>query len=159
MHLIPGTLQLIFAGIGWIVAPLLFALAPADANYWAYIFPAIICATIGLDITFNITSIFITTSVSQKRQALAGALINSVIYLSISFFLGFADVTAVETAHLELRKSYQSVFWYEVACAAVALIVMVGFVRINNARSEMTADEKEEVQVENTTITGNFMER
>ena len=144
MHRIPGTILLVIASCGWIVALLLFAIAPANANYWAYIFPSTICATIGVDLTFNITNVFITTSVSQKRQGLAGALINSVLFLSNSFFLGFADVASVQTTLLGPVKSYHAVFWFGVACAVAALVVMVGFVRIEKASSGMTVDEKEE---------------
>ena len=56
LHLLPGTVFLTVAGLGWIVAPVLFAVAPAGANYWAYIFPSMICATIGKaesDMTVN----------------------------------------------------------------------------------------------------------
>ncbi len=148
LHLIPGTGLLILAGVGWILAPLLFAVAPIGANYWAYIFPSMICATIGIDVTFNIANIFITTSMPRKRQGLAGALINSILHLGISFFLGFADVTASETSHLGQRRSYKSVFWYEVACAATALFILVAFVKIAKAKSELTADEKTELEEE-----------
>jgi MFS family permease len=54
LHLLPGTLLIIISGISWIIAPLLFAIAPEGAPYWAYVFPAMICATIGIDVTFNI---------------------------------------------------------------------------------------------------------
>ncbi|KAI9699129.1 MAG: hypothetical protein M1836_003318 [Candelina mexicana] len=148
LHLIPGTGLLILSGIGWILAPLLFAIAPVGANYWAYVFPSMICATIGIDVTFNIANIFITTSMPRKRQGLAGALINSILHLGISFFLGFADVTASGTSKLGQRRSYMSVFWYEVACAATALLILVVFVKIEKAKSEMTADEKAELEEE-----------
>jgi hypothetical protein len=36
----------------------------------------------------------------------------------------------------------------EVACAAVALVIFVLFVRLDNARSEMTVDEREEMERE-----------
>jgi hypothetical protein len=35
------------------------------------------------------------------------------------------------------------VFWFELACGAAALVVFVGFVRIDSAKSDLTADEKE----------------
>ena len=99
-------------------------------------------ATIGIDITFNVANIFITTSLSQSRQGLAGALINSLLYLGIAFLLAFADITQTETAHLGLKGSYQTVFWFQLACAGLALVIMLGFVRIRKAKSEMTADER-----------------
>ena len=99
-------------------------------------------ATVGSDIIFNIANIFITTSLSADRQGLAGALLNSLLYLGIAFLLGFADLTQTGTKHLGLKRSYQAVFWYQVACAAIALLVMLGFVRIRKAVSDLTVDEK-----------------
>jgi len=144
MHLLPGTLLMLIGGTGWILTSLLFALAPGGANYWAYIFPAMIGATIGIDVTFNVASIFITTSLSQSRQGLAGALINSLLFLGIAFLLAFADVTQTGTAHFGLKRSYQSVFWYQLACSVTALVIMIGFVRIREAKSEWTVDERAE---------------
>ena len=143
LHLIPGTGLVVIAGLVWIIPSVLFAVAPEGANYWAYIFPSMVCATIGIDITFNVANIFITANLSSKRQGLAGALINSLLYLGIAFLLAFADFTQTKTAYLGLKRSYQSVFWYQLACAAVALVIMAGFVRLRKAESGLTVDEKE----------------
>ena len=147
LHLIPGTLLMLIGGLGWTLTSVLFAVAPAGANYWSYVFPAMIGATIGIDITFNVANIFITTNLPQNRQGLAGALINSLLYLGIAFLLAFADVTQTETAHLGVKRSYQVVFWYQLACAGVALAVMLGFVRIKKAKSELTADERAALEI------------
>ena len=148
LHLLPGTLLMFIAGLGWCLTSLLFALAPEGANYWAYVFPAMIGATIGIDITFNVANVFISTSLSYSRQGLAGALISSLLYLGIAFCLAFADVTQTETAHLGLKRSYQTVFWYQLACAALALIILLAFVRIKKAKSELTFDERAAVERE-----------
>jgi MFS family permease len=144
LHLLPGTILIIIAGTSWIVAPLLFAIAPQGANYWAYIFPSMVCATIGIDITFNVANIFITTSLPRKQQGLAGAIIMLLLSLGIAVFLGFADIVNIYTIdRLGERKSYHVVFWFEVACAAVALVILVVFVKIKKAESEFTVDERE----------------
>ncbi|PGH18391.1 hypothetical protein AJ79_00458 [Helicocarpus griseus UAMH5409] len=145
LHLVPGTILLIISGIGWVVTGVLFAVMPKGATYWAFAFPSMICGTIGIDITFNITNIFITTSQPSKRQGLAGAVINSILHLSIAFLLGFADIAQVSTMHLGRLESYRVVFWFQVGCAAVSLVVMVLFVRVGKAKSEMTADEREQL--------------
>lgn len=142
LHLLPGTLLMLIGGLGWVLTSLLFALAPAKANYWAFIFPSMIGATIGIDITFNVANIFITTSLSQNRQGLAGALINTLLYLGIAFMLAFANVIQTQTRRLGLKESYQAVFWYQLAASVLALVIMIGLVRIRKAKSEMTADEK-----------------
>ena len=147
LHLLPGTVLMLVGGGAWVGNSLLFALAPQGANYWAFVFPAMICATMGIDIIYNVANIFITTSLSQSRQGLAGALINSLLYLGIASLLAFADVIQTGTLHLGLKRSYQSVFWYQFACSVLAVIIMIGFVRIKKAKSDLTTDERAALEV------------
>ncbi|PMD43547.1 MFS general substrate transporter [Hyaloscypha variabilis F] len=147
LHLLPGTILIIISGISWIVAPLLFAIAPQGALYWAYIFPAMICATVGIDITFNVANIFITTSLPRKQQGLAGAVIMLLLHLGIAIMLGFADIVNTYTLpSLGMRRSYHAVFWFEVACASAALVILILFVKIKKAESELTVDERAELE-------------
>ena len=147
LHLLPGTVLMLIGGGAWVGNSLLFALAPEGANYWAFVFPAMICATMGIDIIYNVANIFITTSLSKSRQGLAGALINSLLFLGIAFLLAVADVIQTATADVGLKRSYQSVFWYQFACSALALVTMMGFVRIRKAEGEMTTDERAALEV------------
>ena len=149
LHLLPGTVLMLLGGGAWVGNSLLFALAPEGANYWAFVFPAMIFATMGIDLVYNVANIFITTSLSQSRQGLAGALINSLLYLGIAALLAFADVIQTATANMGLKRSYQSVFWYQLACSVLALVIMIGFVRIRKAESDLTADERAALEVQN----------
>ncbi|GCB24436.1 drug resistance protein YOR378W [Aspergillus awamori] len=114
LHVLPGTVLLVIWGIGWLMAPLLFAIMPRGAGYWPYVFPAMICGTLGMDVTYNVTNIFVTTSLLQRQQRLAAAVANSVIFLGITEWL-----------------------------AGLGLITTVLFVKIKPAKSEVTVDEKE----------------
>ena len=151
LHLIPGRALLIFSGFGWIGASLLLALVPVGGNYWAYIFPAMIFATIGIDITFNIAAIFITTQLPSERQGLGGGLINSVLQLGVAVCLGLTDIIQSETVPYQgLRRSYKNTFWFGVAAGTLALLLMVLFVNVPKAKSDLTADEKRELEREAT---------
>ena len=151
LHLLPGRALLIFSNCGWIGASLLLALVPVGGNYWAYIFPAMIFATVGIDITFNIAAIFITTQLPRERQGLGGGLINSVLQLGVALCLGFTDIIQSETVKYQgLRRSYKNTFWFGVAAGACALLIMVLFVDIPKAKSDLTADEKRELEREAT---------
>jgi hypothetical protein len=69
------------------------------------------------------------------------------LHLGIAVFLGFADIVQVYTVgHLSLQKSYQAAFWFEVACAAVALVILVLFVKIPKAKSDLTHEERAEME-------------
>ena len=148
LHLLPGTILILIAGTSWIIAPLLFAIAPVGASYWAYIFPSMVCATVGIDITFNVANIFITTSLPKKQQGLAGAIIMLLLHLGIAVFLGFADMLqSYQLERLGDRGAFQAVFWFEVACAGLALVILTLFVKIDAAQSDLTVEEREELEL------------
>lgn len=105
-----------------------------------------ITCTIGIDITFSVTNIFISTSMPLKRQGLAGALVNSLLQLGIAFFLGLGALIARETEDQSIRQSYKYVFWFAFACSGMALLIMAGFVRLREAKSDFTADERAEME-------------
>jgi len=70
-----------------------------------------------------------------------------VLNFGIAVCLGFADIVNTYTlSNLGQKKSYQAVFWLEVACAAVSLVIFVLFVKINKAKSAMTVDEMAELE-------------
>lgn len=96
----------------------------------------------GIDITYNITNIYITSCQSTSRQGLAGAIINSALHLSIAVLLGFADIAQMATSHLGQKESYQVTFWFHVACAVISFLIILFWVRVPPASSELTADEK-----------------
>jgi MFS family permease len=148
LHLLPGTILMVLSGLGYVMSVLLFAIIPDRPSYWAYVFPAMICATLGVDVAFNVSNVFITTQTPSKRQGLAGALINSTLFIGISFFLGVADIAAAQTSHLGLKPSYKVAFWFATGCAGFALLLLLLFVRIDKAKSDLTYDEKAELEAE-----------
>jgi hypothetical protein len=143
LHRIPGTFLAIVSCSAIIVGSLLFAILPENAGYWRWVFPAMICATLAIDLIFSVANIFLSSTLPARQQGLAGALANALLQLSIALLLGFSDIVATMTSYQGERQSYQNVFWFELACGAAALVVFVGFVRIDSAKSDMTADEKE----------------
>jgi MFS family permease len=148
LHLLPGRILLLISGTAYILSTLLFAILPVSFNYWAYIFPAMICATLGIDITYNVSNIFITTSMPKARQGLAGAFMNSLLFLGIAFFLSFADLAVSETEERGQRQSYKVAFWLATALAGAGVIIMFLGVQIGKASSDLTVDERAELEQE-----------
>ncbi|KKY27018.1 putative drug resistance protein [Phaeomoniella chlamydospora] len=142
LHLIPGTGLLLVSGIGWIGANILLAVIPHGGSYWAYILPSMVLGSIGIDITFSIANIFVTTQLPSERQGLAGAVLNSIMHLGIALLLGFTDIVQTSTSHKGLCRSYHDTFWFGTACASVAFVILVLFVKVDKAKSDLTADEK-----------------
>ncbi|KAL3421673.1 MFS multidrug transporter [Phlyctema vagabunda] len=148
LHLLPGKLALVISGGGFLLSVLLFAIIPSEnPSYWAYVFPAMLAATLGADVTYSVSNVFITTSLPKNRQGLAGAVINSVLFLGISFFLGIADLAVNRTEErLGTEGAYRVAFWFGLACAACSIVLMVGFVKIGKAKSDLTYEEKAQMQ-------------
>ncbi|KAK4129923.1 MFS general substrate transporter [Trichocladium antarcticum] len=141
LHLLPGRLLLIISGLGSLACCILFALAPQDANYWAYIFPAMVGATIGVDITFIVSNVFITTNISRDRQGAAGGLITSLLFLGISFFLGLADLAVSEDEKRGGTEGHKVAFWFATACAAIVAVIFAT-IKIGKAEAELTLEER-----------------
>lgn len=138
-HHISGTGLLVLSGVGWIISVLL-AVIPIGGNYWTFILPSMVCSTIGIDLTFNIAKIFITTNVPSTGQGAAGALIWSLSNFGVALLLGFADI--IDSKVQDEVQGQKSVFWYSVICTVVAPSIVICFVRVKSATAEMTMDEK-----------------
>lgn len=142
MHKVSGTILMLISCIGYAGSGLFFAVIPKGGIYWGFVFPAMICGTVGIDISFNIANVFITTHLPKAKQGLAGALINCTLHFGIAIFLGFADIVKSETEHLGQFKSFKAVFWFETALALVGALIVVFFVRIHHAKSDLTVEER-----------------
>jgi hypothetical protein len=167
LHLISGRLLLIISGLGFLGSNVLFALIPdtEESNsflYWAFVFPAMLLATIGVDIAFSVTNVFITTSLPSHLQAVAGALITSLLYLGMAFWLGIGEMAV--SVHKDIRgaenvsarSQYQIGFWTGAGLAVVSLLMFVT-IKMESAKADLTADEK--AQRERDRIAGQNLEK
>jgi len=139
---------MLVSATGFMLCNLLLALTPNDPNYWAWIMPAMVCATIGVDVMFNVSNIYLTTHIPRHQQGLAGAFINGVLFLGMSFVLGFADYAVSTKAHLGLKESYNVGFWLGAGAAGASIILVAFGIRIGKASSDLTVEEKEELKQE-----------
>lgn len=153
LHLLASEVLLFLAGTAFLFSVLLFALVPAayqSANavaYWAYIFPAMCCGTLGIDLAFNVMNIFITTAMPKRDQAAVGALTNTLIYLGSSFWLAISELV-VSTARnwkqndFPLVEQYKTSFWLGVGLTGLAMCLAIT-IRMGTASADLTSDEKE----------------
>lgn len=92
---------------------------------------------------FLLKSTQVMDQMPLKRHRVAGALIHGVVQLGITLSLGVADIIAVETEHRGRRESYRIVFWFQVALSALSFEILLFFVKIKTAKSDLTANKKE----------------
>ncbi|KAF4595372.1 drug resistance protein [Ophiocordyceps camponoti-floridani] len=161
LHIIPNRFMMLVSSLGFMLQTLLWALIPVDPSksttflYWAYVMPAMLAGTIGVDIAFNVGNIYITTAVPKRHQAAASGLSNSLVYLGIAFWLGVTEL-AVSTAvrhrgdgKVGLGEQYKIAFYVGVGLSALSLALTLT-IKIGQAESALTADEKAERELEMT---------
>lgn len=153
LHIVPGRFLLIVSALGALGSQLLLALIPVGGNYWAWILPATFLGTVGIDLSYNLITVFITTQLPKARQGLAGGLINSVLQLGFAVVLGVCDIIQSYTVEEQgLRQSYKNTFWMGVATSAASLVIVTIWGKVPKAKSDLTADEKLELQREATRL-------
>lgn len=146
LHLVPGRVLLIISGIGAVGSQLLIALIPLGGSYWAWVFPAVIFSTIGIDLSTILMTVFVTTTFPTAQQGLAGSAINSVLQLGVAFVLALTDIIQSATVdQAGLGKSYKNTFWFGVGAAAASLLILAIWGKVPKASSDLTADEKAEL--------------
>ncbi|THX74062.1 putative MFS multidrug transporter [Aureobasidium pullulans] len=148
LHLVPGRILLIISGLGAVGSQLLLALIPlSGGNYWAWIFPAMVLSTIGIDLSTILMTVFVTSSFPAAQQGLAGGVINSILQLGVAFTLGLADIIQSEAVESGgLGKSYKDTLWLGVGAGTASLMVMTIWGKVPKGSSDLTADEKEELR-------------
>ena len=134
MHRLSGTFILLLTSLAIIASSLLLALAPPKADYWIWFFPAMICATLAIDLVFTVANVFFSSAFPADQQGLAGSLASVLVQLSIALLLGVADIVATISKKGQAQR-YKNVFWFECTCGVSALLVFAFFVRIGSAKA------------------------
>ena len=169
LHIIPVMLLLLLSAVAWLAAPLLLALAPLPLNYWSSVLPSMLCATIGLDLTYTVSIIFFSSAQPLKYQGLCGAVASSLINLGMSFALPISEIAmkkAQESVEVpagdeSINWGFRATFIYAAASAGLGLIMCVLFVRISRGVvSQRPADEeRSQAIISETTLVGEGDER
>ena len=139
---ISPTLLLLVSAFAWIGAPLLLALADPAKGYTAFPLSSMICATLGIDLTFTISVVYLSAVQPAQYQGLAGAICSILVNLAIAFGLSFAQLLEASViGHpdgievgggpmQEIMRKDRAAFWFAVASAGVGLVIVAVWVRI-----------------------------
>ena len=152
-HIIPIRVLLIVSGLAWVAAPLIFAVAPLPLHYWSKVMPSMVCGTLGIDLTYTVTTIVMSSSQPLKYQGIAGAVTSILVNLAMSFSLPisliveyYSGANAVNGRPADPVRGYRAAFFYGAASAGVGLLISIFFVRISrrvvSARRVQQDDEE-----------------
>ncbi|KAK0860129.1 hypothetical protein LTS02_008679 [Friedmanniomyces endolithicus] len=152
---------MLLSGLAWIAAPLLLAVCPRPLNYWAVVVPSMICATCGIDITYTVSLVHISSTQPKKYQGLCGAMCSIMINLGMAFSLPISEIIQMKAGMAyncdystrtpeniacsdnSTNWEFEAMFLYAAASAGLGFIVCVLFVRFPRAAAkDKPADEE-----------------
>lgn len=160
LHIVPIMSLLLLSAIAWVAAPLLLALAPLPLSYWKFVFPSMLCATLGIDLTFTVSIVFLSSVQPLRYQGLTGAICSILVNLAMAFGLSISEIVEkrAESAIVvpyPADPSYASVlrertvhglkaaFTYGAASAGLGLIICVLFVQISCSGMHKEPEDEE----------------
>jgi predicted MFS family arabinose efflux permease len=144
MSKVSGTGILIVSCLAVIAAATAFLYMPSRPSYWAWVFPAMICATTAIDLVYSVVNVFLSSELSEDQQGMAGSLAHALVRFSDTLLLGVARGVTADGLDTNDRASYRGAFWLQVACEVGALCIVLLYVRIGKAGAdeEVKGDEK-----------------
>lgn len=164
LHVFHLKLLLIITACIWIAAPTILAASPIPLSYWSNVFPSVICATIGIDLTFTISMVFLTAAQPSEWQGLCGAMCSIFLGLAFAFSLPIGQIIMTKVSgrnwmidapkelsayddddRQSMVSGYRAAFIYAAVSAGVGLLLCVFGVSMPQApRVGKGTPEKEE---------------
>lgn len=130
LHMIRGRNLLIISSCGSVISAGLLGFFGEEGSHWARIVPIMICASLGLDLTYDVSSVHIAEWFESHNHGFVGAWISSLFNISVALFLGVTgEVMKATTA-----KDYRPAFWLQFGCSLLGLFLSL-FSRIPKAAS------------------------
>jgi MFS family permease len=160
LHIVPGKVALLFSGLAWIAASVVFAACPYPVNYWAVVLPSMIAISLGLDLTYTVSLVYLSTIQPRELQGVCGAVCSILVNLAISFSLSISEMVKVRAENefggsvpgMDAGQSlgmsnwvYRSAFLYATASAGLGFVICVLFVHIPRAQQKVVDEEQGDV--------------
>ena len=140
---------LFLAGLLFLLsAPLIIVFSPAQQSYWPQSFPAVSLSSIGGMTLFNVSNVFVSSSVAREDQGLGQGIFNTVVQIGTAISLALAATVAhaggvtVDATKEELLHGYRSCFWFSVGILSLPLIG-VWFLKGRRASESSDTEENE----------------
>ncbi|KAI5194274.1 MFS general substrate transporter [Aureobasidium subglaciale] len=148
LHVTSPNFVLLVSGVAWVAAPLLLAFGDVSMGYWPFVFPAMACSTLGIDMTYTIANVVLSSVSPLQWQGLAGAVNSTTVNFGIAFSLAITQVIQTRSEgndpSLEDQiRGHRNCFLFAAASAAIGLAIAVVAIRIPRevVRSEQKDDE------------------
>ncbi|KAJ5605710.1 hypothetical protein N7510_008491 [Penicillium lagena] len=129
LHRVSNKLLTGIGALAYTASFLILSFMNAETTYWAFIFPALVLVVVGADIQFNVTNMYVMSSLPPSQQSIAGGIFNTVNKLCNNLGLGIStsvynSVAAQMTAETPRIRPYLSVYWFAAAAAGLSLFLV-----------------------------------
>ena len=123
-------------GIGalaYTVSFLFFAVAKTHFSYWALFFPGLTFMVVGADFEFNVTNMYVMSTMPRSEQSVASGLFQTVtrLCMTIGFGISTAAFNAVQAHPSDSGyyagdpiEPYAAAFWFSFTSAAASLLLL-----------------------------------
>ncbi|KAJ5653630.1 hypothetical protein N7490_000633 [Penicillium lividum] len=148
LHRVSNSLLTGIGALAYTASFLILSFMKEDSLYWEYIFPALILVVVGADIQFNVTNMYVMSSLPPDQQSIAGGIFNTVSKLCSNLGLGIAtsiesSITSQMTASTPAIRPYLTVYWYASAAAGASLF-LVPFLTLGTQGGDEPSDAEDE---------------
>ncbi|OJJ47958.1 hypothetical protein ASPZODRAFT_64508 [Penicilliopsis zonata CBS 506.65] len=129
LHKMSNTVLMGIGALAYAAAFLILSFLKESAPYWAFIFPALVLVVVGADITFNVTNMYVMSSLPPEEQSVAGGIFNTVNKLCNNLGLGIAT-SIYSSISTELGdgstavRPYLTTFWFAAASAGLSVFLV-----------------------------------
>ncbi|KAJ5489502.1 hypothetical protein N7539_004392 [Penicillium diatomitis] len=129
LHRVSNTLLVGVGSLAYLASFLILSFMKEEALYWVYIFPALVLVVVGADISFNVTNMYVMSSLPPSQQSIAGGIFNTVSKLCNNLGLGIAtsissSMASQKAASTSNIRPYLAVYWFGAACAGLSVLLV-----------------------------------
>ncbi|KAJ5160736.1 uncharacterized protein N7482_007740 [Penicillium canariense] len=140
LHRVSNKLLTGVSALAYTASFLILSFMKEDATYWAFMFPALVLVVVGADIQFNVTNMYVMSSLPPNQQSIAGGIFNTVTKLCSNLGLGIATFINTAVAHkmtptTPAIRPYLAVYWFAAAGAGLS-VLMVPFLTLGTQGSD-----------------------
>ncbi|CAG7920816.1 unnamed protein product [Penicillium olsonii] len=162
LHRVSSTFLIGIGALGYTGSFLILSFMEEDATYWAYIFPALILIVAGSDIQYNVTNMYVMSTLPPTQQSIAGGILNTVNKLCCNLGVGIATSISSSISNKMTSSSpaidpYLAVYWFAAAAAGASLFI-VPFLRLDTQGSAtLQSDRDDQLDIDDEKAGGSIM--
>jgi len=126
--------------------------SPAEQSYWPQAFPAVSLSAIGGMILFNVSNVFVSSSLEKDLQSLGQGIFTTVVEIGTAISLALAATIAhaggvTESApKTELLRGYRNCFCFSAGLLAIPLALSFFLRKGSASETRPQAEEKRKQQ-------------